>query len=311
MSNDANDSWGAKKKETTNDGWGQESPKNETTNEGWNTVDKKKDADNNDPWANVDTKSKTDSKKKEDTDPAPKKKIVTWKDDVESGWNKSPTKEKGWSGGNSDTDADANGWSNWSSDEILDKPVSEKPSWLSKSTPPPSPSSQQSPPPSQQSSRFSIASKQRYAPNIDVPEPVNYKRNGKPVIPTATAPPPPPANRHLITINVEISSNSKTTVAIRELDDPLKLAQDFAKTHNISSDKVVEALTKLFSSQKECALKLKNKKLQRRVPKPVHNNNFPDYSLYESSPAYRRPSFTSPPTTFTSPPSTFSRKAYY
>lgn len=269
--------------------WG---PLEENTNGSWANVDKKQQQQSvNNGWANVDKQlldhsSRHDVNKKEDR---PKEVVKE-----SSGWSNNNTKvaQDGWD--SIDKTPKNTTWNDGSDRWASDTWSTKSPEYTTLPT---------SPPPS---SRFSIPSKQRYAPDTFVPEPINYKRNGK-SIPTATAPPPPPENRHVITINVELSKERKISVEIRELDEPSKLAEEFARTNNISSDKVVEALTTLFSNQKEQALKLKNKKLQRRVVKqrPV-NNNFPDYSAYESSPAYQPVATTTTTTT-----SSFSRKAYY
>ncbi|KAI9478606.1 MAG: hypothetical protein EXX96DRAFT_571535 [Benjaminiella poitrasii] len=162
-------------------------------------------------------------------------------------------------------------------------------------------------------SRFSIRSKQRYSDvaTIDVPEPVNYRHDGRSPIPSEIAPPPPPENRHLITINVELSDTVKIPVQIKELDDPQKLATEFGKKNDINAPKIIEALTKLFASQKEMELKKRQRKLQKRVlPKPTpnpfnsyHNNVYNDpsfFSQYASSPAYQSPTTSTNTTTNTS-----------
>ncbi|KAI7900076.1 uncharacterized protein BX663DRAFT_518494 [Cokeromyces recurvatus] len=146
--------------------------------------------------------------------------------------------------------------------------------------------------------RFSIRSKQRYSDtaSADIPEPINYRHDGRTPIPTEIAPPPPPENRHLITINVELSDTIKIPVPIRELDDPFKLATEFGKKNNINTPKVIEALTKLFTSQKEMELKKRQRKLQKRnLPRPTSSSscnlyNDPSFfSQYASSPAYQSP----------------------
>jgi hypothetical protein len=132
-------------------------------------------------------------------------------------------------------------------------------------------------------SRFSNPTKQRYSDShtIDVPKPVNYRKDVNPM-PSATAPAPPPENNLLITINVELSVTVKIPVDIHELDDPLQLANEFGQKNNITAANVIIALTKLFSSQKEIALKKSQKKLQRRVPK-YNNQSYEQSNVYTNS----------------------------
>lgn len=155
-------------------------------------------------------------------------------------------------------------------------------------------------------SRFSNPSKQRYSDNapMDI-RPSNYRLDQ--ATPTlTTAPPPPPENNILITINVELSVSLKVSVDIRELDEPSQLAKEFGQENNIHAENVLAALTKLFTSQKETALKKKQLKLQRRV---YPSQNKPRY--YPQSNVYTKSSFNQqyvPPQT--SPPP-FARKVYY
>ena len=173
---------------------------------------------------------------------------------------------------------------------------SDKPSWLNSI-----------PDKQSQSSRFSNPHKQRYSEvPIDIPEPVNYRSDGR-ITPLRTAPPPPPENSLLITIMVEMSDTIKVPVDIRELDDPYQLAVDFGAKNNVSSPKVIDALTKLFIGQKELGLKKKNQKLQRRVQPKNYDNVY--NSNNQSSPSkfstYSRPSSAAPS------PAPFARKVYY
>lgn len=173
---------------------------------------------------------------------------------------------------------------------------SNKPSWLNSI-----------PDKQSQSSRFSNPHKQRYSEvPIDIPEPVNYRRDGR-ITPLRTAPPPPPENSLLITIMVEMSDTIKVPVDIRELDNPYQLAVDFGTKNNVNSPKVIDALTKLFTGQKELGLKKKNQKLQRRVQPKNYDNVY--NSNNQSSPSkystYSRPSSAS------SSPAPFARKVYY
>lgn len=173
---------------------------------------------------------------------------------------------------------------------------SDKPSWLNH-IPDKRPESQ--------SSRFSDPRKQRYSENpVDIPEPVNYRRDGR-IAPLKTAPPPPPENSLLISIKVELSESIKVMVDIRELDDPYKLAVDFGVKNNVNSPKVIEALTKLFTAQKELGLKKKNQRLQRRVQPKNYD------SVYnQSSPSTKFSTYSRPPSAAPSPTS-FARKVYY
>lgn len=174
---------------------------------------------------------------------------------------------------------------------------SNKPSWLN-SIPYKRPESQ--------SSRFSNPHKQRYSEvPIDIPEPVNYRRDGR-ITPLKTAPPPPPENSLLISIKVELSESIKVMVDIRELDDPYKLAVDFGASNNINSPKVIEALTKLFTAQKELGLKKKNQRLQRRVQPKNYGNVYSN----QSSPPTKFSTYSRPPPTAPSP-APFARKVYY
>lgn len=199
-------------------------------------------------------------------------------------------------------------------------------------------------PPFTNISRFSNPTKQRYsdASTIDVPKPVNYRKDVNP-IPSETAPAPPPENNLLITINVELSERMKIPVDIRELDDPSQLANEFGQKNNITAANVIIALTKLFRSQKDAALKKRQQKLQRRVPRyhqtnHVYTNPSPTstrFSTYSSSPAYQNTTYSNtttiqndtyqnagyqnisypntahPNTTAISSPTPFTRKVYY
>ncbi|KAK4521514.1 protein transport protein gos1 [Mucor velutinosus] len=172
------------------------------------------------------------------------------------------------------TSPNANKASNWGSNRTATTTTtntypndhhipSDKPSWLNSIPDRLSES---------QSSRFSNPRKQRYSEvPIDIPEPVNYRRDGR-ITPLKTALPPPPENSLLITIKVELSESIKVMVDIRELDDPYKLAVDFGAKNNVNSPKVIEALTKLFAAQKELGLKKKNQRLRRRVQPKNYDN---------------------------------------
>ncbi|KAL9552927.1 hypothetical protein MBANPS3_003543 [Mucor bainieri] len=174
---------------------------------------------------------------------------------------------------------------------------SDKPSWLN-SIPDKRPESQ--------SSRFSDPYKQRYSEvPIDIPEPVNYRRDGR-IAPLKTAPPPPPENSLLITIKVELSESIKVMVDIRELDDPYQLAVNFGTKNNVNSPKVIEALTKLFTAQKELGLKKKNQRLQRRVLPKNYDNVYSN----QSSPNTKFSTYSRPPSAAPSP-TPFTRKVYY
>lgn len=190
-----------------------------------------------------------------------------------------------------------NAASNWGSTYTNNQHIpSDKPSWLNYI-----PDKR----PELQSSRFSDPRKQRYSENpVDIPEPVNYRRDGR-IAPLKTAPPPPPENSLLISIKVELSESIKVMVDIRELDDPYKLAVDFGVKNNVNSPKVIEALTKLFTAQKELGLKKKNQRLQRRVQPKNYD------SVYnQSSPSTKFSTYSRPPSAAPSPTS-FARKVYY
>lgn len=114
--------------------------------------------------------------------------------------------------------------------------------------------------------RFSKANKKKYSESkySDMPKPMNYGRNKEIPIPSDIAPAPPPENAVLVTVNVELSATVSVPVAIKELDEPEKLAVEFAEKYNLQSDSVIQALQSLFKSQKEIALKSKYKRLQKK-----------------------------------------------
>ncbi|CEP17039.1 hypothetical protein [Parasitella parasitica] len=173
---------------------------------------------------------------------------------------------------------------------------SDKPSWLNSI---PDKGSQS------QSSRFSNPHKQRYSESpIDIPEPVNYRRDGK-IVPLRTAPPPPPENSLVASINVELSDTIKVLQEIRELDDPHQIAVEFGTKNNISSPKVIEALTNLFTTQKELGLKKKNQRLQRRVQPKNYDNVYNQPFSPSKFSTFSRPSSAVPS------PAPFARKVYY
>lgn len=168
----------------------------------------------------------------------------------------------------------------------------------------------------QQSSRFSNPSKQRYSDNapIDLPKPTNYRLDQS-IMTLNTAPPPPPENKILITINVELSDDIKVAVDIRELDEPLQLAKTFGKDNNIQSENIINALTKLFTAQKETAIRKNQFKLQKRVFSSQSNTRYsPQSNVYTKShfqqqyqKQHQQQQYVNPQT---SPPP-FTRKAYY
>ncbi|CAO3638827.1 unnamed protein product [Mucor hiemalis] len=183
-----------------------------------------------------------------------------------------------------------------------------KPSWMNSSS---TNDSYNSPPNLESSSRFSNPSKQRYSGSLpmNLPRPLNYRPQSSQLAPLATAPPPPPENNLLVKINVELSDTIKISVDIHELDEPLQLARAFAENNNIQNEKVVTALTALFSKQKATAVEKKKQKLQRKVPsshsKPRYYNQ---NNAYTNTSSYQYPSA---PTSPTPPPPPFTRKAYY
>ncbi|KAI8984072.1 hypothetical protein BDF20DRAFT_833608 [Mycotypha africana] len=139
--------------------------------------------------------------------------------------------------------------------------------------------------------RFSDPTRQKYSEVRKGPRntPLNYQRS-IPIVPSTTAPPPPPENALLVTINVELSDTLKIPVEVHELDEPADLAVNVGKEHNIQQPKIIAALTKLFSSQKELALKKRNRKLKRTIPsqKQLHQNNPFFYQPHTENTAYQR-----------------------
>ncbi|RCI00449.1 hypothetical protein CU097_006863 [Rhizopus azygosporus] len=126
--------------------------------------------------------------------------------------------------------------------------------------------------------RFSKANKKKYSESkySDVPKPMNYGRNKEIPIPSDIAPAPPPENTVLVTVNVELSATVSVPVTIKELDEPEKLALEFAEKYNLRSDSVIQALQSLFESQKEIALKSKHKRLQKKKLYQAYPTNSPN-----------------------------------
>lgn len=186
-----------------------------------------------------------------------------------------------------------------------------KPSWMK--SPSTTYDSYNSSPNAESGSRFSNPSKQRYSGSLpmNLPRPLNYRPQSSQLAPLATAPPPPPENNLLVKINVELSDTLKLSVDIHELDEPLQLAKTFAENNDIQNEKVVAALTQLFTKQKAAAVEKKKHKLQRKVPpsysKPRYYSNNQN-NAYTNTSSYQYPS--APSTSATSPPP-FTRKAYY
>ncbi|KAI8890522.1 hypothetical protein K501DRAFT_328494 [Backusella circina FSU 941] len=154
--------------------------------------------------------------------------------------------------------------------------------------------------------RFSNKSRKKYSDiPIEVPKPRNYDKDEPVSFPTAVAPPPPPENDHLITINVELSDTIKVVVPIRELDEPVQLAKKFAAEQNLQSPQVLQAIIKLFTSQKDAALLKKRQKLVKKYPSRPHATNYYtdafDYPEYLPTVYNSAPSLTTP----------FTRRAYY
>lgn len=174
---------------------------------------------------------------------------------------------------------------------------SSRPSWLSSI--PTKESHQQQ----QYQGRFSNPSKQRYSDNAPVDSrPSNYRSDQPPTL--TIAPPPPPENNLLVSINVELSDTLKVSVDIRELDEPRELAKKFGRENHIDAVHILEALQKLFTAQKEMALKKKQLKLQRRVYPNRYSQSRPNNVHTKQS--YSSSSFVAP-----SSPPPFTRKVYY
>jgi hypothetical protein len=212
-------------------------PPQVNSNGGWGNVD----ASSKDGWANKDEKQQQDQ-----------------------GWGSAPRNkaqpsvassgENGWGSANNDGNS---GWgsANKATPSWIDS-VPESPSGFS------SPSQHRSPEGGKSGSRFSNRSRKKYSDiPIEVPKPRNYDTSEPVSFPTAVAPPPPPENDHLITINVELSATLKIPVPIRELDEPVQLAEKFAAEQNLHSPQVLQAIINLFTSQKDAALLKKRQKL--------------------------------------------------
>jgi hypothetical protein len=234
---------------------------------------------------------------------------ATTASDSASEWNESDwassAKDLGWgdtsvaNGGSGEptTNFNNNSHNNTNTNAI----PSSEPSWIN-----PAPYEDNSPKSPPLGSRFSNPSKQRYSSTIpmNVPKPINYRPQSAQPSPLATAPPPPPENNLLITIKVELSESIKIDVDIYELDKPSKLARDFATNNNIQAEKIIFALTDLFSKQKSIALKKKQQKLQRRV-----FNQSSQTKYYQKDNVYTKLSYQQ--TSLLPSPPPFARKAYY
>lgn len=124
--------------------------------------------------------------------------------------------------------------------------------------------------------QFSNPGKKKYSEfkPASITRPMNYSRDKEIPIPTQVAPAPPPENSVVVTIFVELNDTLKIPVKIRELDEPQQLAKEFAEENNVNTDSVIQALTKLFDTQKTAALKKKSQKLQRRAFQPSHNTKY-------------------------------------
>lgn len=87
------------------------------------------------------------------------------------------------------------------------------------------------------------------------PIPVNPNLQHHPFKP---APPPPTKqqiNPVVIRINIELESGNTVQVPVRLYDDPLALANEFSRSHNVTSPQVVMHLQKLFKDQQELAIR--------------------------------------------------------
>lgn len=304
----SNSEWGTK--ETSSSGWGATEATDsgwgatEANDSGWREQEKPKAATNGSTasggggWGQVEEEKKTSS--------------------TTNGWGSVNT-----------TAADDGGWgsapSTTTNNTHINSTSNSRPSWLN-TIPSQDNYNAQSPPPSQSAtngSRFSDRSRTRYSENAptNIPKPVNYRPDQVTPIPVNTAPPPPPENSILITINVELSETHKVSVDIRELADPLELAREFGRNNNIQAENVINALNKLFTTQKDLALKKKQQKLQRRVfanPPPSNSCHQQQYhSSYQKQPrskyhdnnnVYTKSPYQQTPLSPTTP---FTRKQYY
>ncbi|KAG1058036.1 hypothetical protein G6F43_000155 [Rhizopus delemar] len=282
--------WGSVNKNSSEMiGWGIEKNENDTSS-AWETSHGNESTN----WGELNMNSTLESSKLSTTDwPSDNNNKSTTNDLAE--WDQSTTlsnKTKG--------EFASNGWSKFSQDSSTD---SMTPTWLEE---------QNSPKSNGRSYQFSNPTKKKYSDYrlVSVPKPMNYTRDKDIPIPTQIAPPPPPENAVLITIHVELSDTLKIPVKIRELDEPEQLAKEFAEKNNVNTETVVQALTKLFDSQKTFALKKANRKLRRKYPTSHNTERYPAQEI-----VYNKHTHTSSKDTFHTPVSTqqapFARSQYY
>lgn len=62
-------------------------------------------------------------------------------------------------------------------------------------------------------------------------------------------------NPVVIRINIELESGNTIQVPVRLYDDPLALANEFSRSHNVTSSQVVMHLQKLFKDQQQLAIR--------------------------------------------------------
>lgn len=89
------------------------------------------------------------------------------------------------------------------------------------------------------------------------PIPVNPNLQHHPFKPAsaATAAPKQQINPVVIRINIELESGNTVQVPVRLYDDPLALANEFSRSHNVTSPQVVMHLQKLFKDQQQLAIR--------------------------------------------------------
>ncbi|CAO3619799.1 unnamed protein product [Cunninghamella echinulata] len=111
-----------------------------------------------------------------------------------------------------------------------------------------------------QPTRFSNPSKNKYSSTEHSPFPKNYyKKDGtsRPAFietPSKVALPPISYNPIVVSVHLELENNVKIPVNIHKLDDPVMLARQFGQSQNIDNPKIIQAITKLFTQQKDRAM---------------------------------------------------------
>lgn len=282
--------WGSVDKNSSEmTGWGIEKNENDTSS-AWEISNGNESTN----WGVLNTNNTLESSKPPTTDwPSNNNNKSTTNDLGEWGQSTTPSnKTKG--------EFASNRWSKFSQDSSTD---SMTPTWLEE---------QNSPKSNGRSYQFSNPTKKKYSDYklVSVPKPMNYTRDKDIPIPTQIAPPPPPENAVLITIHVELSDTLKIPVKIRELDEPEQLAKEFAEKNNVNTETVIQALTKLFDSQKTFALRKTNRKLRRKYPTSHNTERYPAQEI-----VYNKHTHTSSKDSFHTPISTqqapFARSQYY